>query len=186
MSMTTADYALITSIASIFISILAFVWNILQKFIYVKPQLQVSFRVARVYQPREDTDQWISPTDLKLLSMTVTNMGPGASKLYACIVRTREHWWSKARYGMVNPIHGDPTVEDPPSLGPFSAGLPGKIEESDFKVINFPYNKDCLLKEHFVRVGINDTYQRNIWCSRRDVYHARKAYQRDFPHPVNL
>ena len=49
--MTTADYALIVSIESLFAALGALVWNIWQKFIFVKPALQVTFRVTAVFQP---------------------------------------------------------------------------------------------------------------------------------------
>ncbi len=177
--MTTADYALITSIASIFIAIGAFVWNIWQKFIFVKPALQVTFRISRIMQPDRERSVY-SPTDLQLLSLTVTNMGPGSAMLYMCVAKSKAHWWSKARYGMLNPIHGDPTDRNPTSLGPFRAGLPVKIDEADFKSFNFPYLKDSFLKEPIVRVGINDTYQRNVWCRRKDIRKVVESYKKDF------
>jgi hypothetical protein len=177
--MTTSDYALATSIASIFIAIGALVWNVWQKFLFVKPTLQITFRISRILESKPEEGMYI-PTDLRLLNLAVTNMGPGFAILYTCIIKTKSHWWSKARYAMINPIHGDPTDRNPTSLGPFSAGLPAKIDEADFKSFNFPYDKDCWLKEPVVRVGISDTYQRNVWCRRKDIRRAVKAYRRDF------
>jgi hypothetical protein len=177
--MSKADYALITSIASIFISIGALVWNVWQKFIFVKPALQVTFRLSRVLQPNRE--QGIAaPTGLRLLSLTVTNMGPGSAVLYTCVIKSKAHWWSRAQYGLINPIHGDPTAETPISLGPFSGGLPEKVEGGAFKGFSFPYEKDSFLTEPIVRIGINDTYQRNIWCRRKDVRAVMRAYKRDF------
>ena len=65
-------------------------------------------------------------------------------------------------------------------VGPFGGGLPGKIEEGDFKGFNFPYQKDSFLSEPIVRIGINDTYRRNIWCRRKDIREVMRAYERDF------
>jgi hypothetical protein len=48
--MTTHDYALIISLFSIAISIGALLWNVWQKFIFVKPTLQVSFGLYHVMQ----------------------------------------------------------------------------------------------------------------------------------------
>ena len=52
--MTTSDYALIVSVASIVIAIGALAWNVWQKFIFVKPSLQVSFNLMNVLQPAAD------------------------------------------------------------------------------------------------------------------------------------
>jgi hypothetical protein len=41
-----------------------------------------------------------------------------------------------------------------------------------------PYSKDCFLREGIARVGINDTFQRNTWCSRRDLRKVNKRFSR--------
>jgi hypothetical protein len=58
--------------------------------------------------------------------------------------------------------------------------LPAKIDAGEVHTFYFPYQRDCFLQEGVVRVGINDTYQRNIWCRRGDIRKANRAYQRDF------
>jgi hypothetical protein len=174
--MTTSDYALIISVVSIFLSVGAFVWNVWQKFIFVKPALQVSFGVYTVLQPGAP-----SGDRQRLLSMTVTDMGPGAVILHACVARKKNPWWKRAKfYGMLHPIHGDPTDPNPRSLGPFSSGLPAKISEGEVKSFYFPYARDGFLKEGLSQVGINDTYQRNTWCRRKDMRKVNASYQRDF------
>jgi hypothetical protein len=177
--MNTADYAFITSILSIIISIGALIWNVWQKFIFVKPVLQVTLDISRIMLPNREREVY-ERTDQRLLNLTVANLGPGVAVLYLCIVKSKRHWWSKAQYGSLNPIHGDVTDADPISLGPFSAGLPAKIDEADVKSFNFPYDKNCFLKESVVRVGINDTYRRNIWCHRKDIRKVMRSYKRDF------
>jgi hypothetical protein len=176
--MTTADYALLTSIASIFISIGALLWNVWQKFIFVKPALQVTFRVSRVL--KSTGEGRATPTDLRLLNLTVTNMGPGVAVLSLCIAKTKIHRWKRAEYATLNPIHGDPTDPEPIGIGPIAGGLPAKIDAGEVHTFYFPYHKDCFLQEGVFRVGINDTYQRNIWCRRGDIRKANRAYQRDF------
>jgi hypothetical protein len=176
--MTTADYALLTSIASIFISIGALLWNVWQKFIFVKPSLQVAFRVSRVFQPTGDGTA--TRTDIRLLNLTVTNMGPGVAVLYLCIAKMKTHWWKRAEYATLNPIHGNPIDPEPIGIGPIAGGLPAKIDLGELQSFYFPDQNDCFLQENVVRVGINDTYQRNIWCRRKDVRRAKKSYQRDF------
>ena len=132
--MTTSDYALIISIVSIFVSIGALIWNIWQKFIFVKPALQASFGIYTVLQPGGPATE-----RQRLLSITATNMGPGSVILHSCIARKKGHWWRRAKYGFLNPIHSDPTDPNPRSLGPFSSGLPAKIREGEIKSFYFPF-----------------------------------------------
>jgi hypothetical protein len=131
--MTPADYALIMSIASIFISIGALVWNVWQKFLFVKPALQVSFGVWRILQPGAPGH------NQRLLHLSVTNMGPGPVILNSCVAKSKKHWWKQAKfYGMLVPIHGDPTDPNPVGIGPFGGGLPAKIGRGRGKVVLFP------------------------------------------------
>src|SRR6267378_6860157 len=105
--MTISDYALITSLVSIVISIGSLLWNVWQKFIFVKPALQVSFGVYRVFAPT--LSGVATPTGARLLNLTVTNLGPGPVILYARIAKNKAHWWIRPKLGLLNPIHGDPT-----------------------------------------------------------------------------
>src|SRR5438067_517224 len=106
--------ALFISIASIFVSFGALAWNVWQKFIFVKPTLQVTFGVWRVVRPGSPSN----PDD-RLLMLTVTNMGPGPVILQACIGKERKNWCQRRKsYAMINPIHGDPTDPNPIGIGP--------------------------------------------------------------------
>jgi hypothetical protein len=118
--MTTADYAFLASIASIFISIGALLWNVWQKFIFVKPTLQVAFRVSRVFKPTGEGT--VARTNIRLLNLTVTNMGPGVAVLYLCIAKMKKHWWKRAEFATLNPIHGDLLNPEPRGIGPFGLG----------------------------------------------------------------
>lgn len=127
--MTTAEYALVVSIASIFISFGALLWNVWQKFIFVKPTLQVSFGVWRIFQPGIPANE-----ARRLLNLTVTNMGPGPVILSACTGAPEKPWWKRAKsYGLLNPIHGDPADPNPVGNGPFGGGLPAKVDAGEVK-----------------------------------------------------
>jgi hypothetical protein len=174
--MNSADYALFISITSIFVSMGALLWNVWQKFIFVKPTLQVSFGLFRVVQP----DVRANPIR-RLLMLTVTNMGPGPVILQLCIAKEKKHWWKRAKtHPTLVPIHGDPTDPDPTGIGPFSGGLPAKIDAGEVKQFYFPYAKDCFLQEDLARVGINDTYHRMIWCHQKDMRKVYQSYRREF------
>jgi hypothetical protein len=124
LSMTTAEYALIVSIASIFISLIALLWNVWQKFLFVKPALQVSFGVWRIVQPGAPGH------NRRLLHLSVTNMGPGPVILQACAGKRKKHCWRRAKfYGVLNPIHGDPADRNPVGVGPFGGDCPQKLTQ---------------------------------------------------------
>jgi hypothetical protein len=177
--MTTRDYALIISLFSIVISVGALLWNIWQKFIFVKPNLQVSFGLWYVMQ--HTSADVLTRSGHQLLVLTVTNMGPGVVVLYACIGKQKARWWTRVELlATINPIHNDPPDANPMSIGPLSSGLPTKIDAGDVKSFYFPYAKDCFLGKGVARVGINDTYHRNTWCRGRDMNKANRAYRRDF------
>lgn len=176
--MTTSDYALAVAIVSIFISVLALCWNVWQKFIFVKPAIHVGFGIYSVLQ--RDSSGLMQRTGKRVLSLTVTNMGPGPVVLFSCIAKEKWPCWGKSRLGLLNPIHGDPTHPQPTSLGPFSASLPLRIDAGDTKTFYFPYSEDTFLKDDICRVGVNDTYHRNTWCSRSDVRKVNAAYRKDF------
>lgn len=59
--MTTADYALIVSLASMAVAFGSLIWNVWQKFIFVKPNIQVAFGVWKVMQPAEIRRQVVPP-----------------------------------------------------------------------------------------------------------------------------
>ena len=49
--MTTSDYALIISLCAVSVSVFSLAWNVWQKFLFVKPALQVSFGLNNVWLP---------------------------------------------------------------------------------------------------------------------------------------
>ncbi len=183
--MTTADYALFVSLASALISVGALVWNVWQKYIFVKPDIQVSFQVMQLFEPKPGKASTLQPGK-KLLSISATNMGPGPVILYACVVRGKRNvwqwkFWRRPTFGVLNPISNHPASGTPVSSGPFSGGLPIKIDAGEVKAFYFPYEKDCILSNPIGRVGISDTYGRNNWCRKRDVEKAMASYNKAFP-----
>jgi hypothetical protein len=123
--MTTAEYALIVSIASVFVSFGALFWNVWQKFLFVKPTLQVSFGVWRIWQPSAPDNH-----NRRLLNLTITNMGPGPAVLAACVGKPKKPWWKRAKnskLGLLNPIHGDPVDPNPVASDHLVADCPLKL-----------------------------------------------------------
>jgi hypothetical protein len=146
----------------------------------VKPALHVFCSIYNEMRT-EAGSEFARPSSHRVLALTVTNMGPGPVILYACIAKAkRVRWWARPDFGTLNPIHNYPLSRNPVSVGPFSAGLPTKIDAGDIKTFYFPYTKECFLREGLTRIGVNDTYQRNTWCRRRDVRKLNKNYLEDF------
>jgi len=175
--MTTADYALLVSLTSLLVAMGALIWNVWQKFIFVKPEVHVSFGIWSVL--RATTPDSMGPSGQRLLILTAANMGPGPVVLTMCIVK-RNGQPRNSPFGLINPIDGDPRASDPVGVGPFGAGPPLKIDAGDTKSFYFPYGKDSFLTEGIARVGINDTYHRNTWCSRQDMEKVNQAYRKEF------
>lgn len=179
MQLTTADYALIISLVSAFISLAALAWNVWQKYIFVLPRLQVSFGIGAVYN-RRGPDENTAQRGGSLLSLTATNLGPGPVILHSCVVGERRRFRLRTS-GLINPIDGDPTSATPTSRGPFSGGLPARFDAGEVKSFYFPYNAQCCLSEGIKRIGVHDTYGRTSWCRGRDMRKAMKKFREEFP-----
>ena len=117
-----------------------------------------------------------------VIALHATNMGPGPAILHSCIVRTRKPWSLKRGLGLLNPIEGNPFAEEPISRGPFSGGLPAKIEAGDTKAFYFPFTKDGILANRDIkRFGVHDTYGRYCWCKRKQMRIVRERHAKSFP-----
>lgn len=169
--MGTGDYALLISGVSIAISVCGFVWNIWQKFIFVRPEVHVSFNISAIYQGGKKLKE--------ICSLTATNMGPGPVVIQACVVkfgRPWRAWWRPRIHGVLNPLLDpmDPRAEHL-ETGPF-ANLPVTLEAGQLRSFYFPFTENCdFMKEPFTHIGVSDTYQRNNWGPRK---HARKAHRK--------
>lgn len=85
------------------------------------------------------------------------------------------HRW---QYGVLNPLHGFP-AQIKSSQGPFSGGLPKKLDVGEEFSAYFPYDADTSIFSR-ERVGFVDTYGRNHWCSRKHMRKARERFIKDF------
>ena len=171
--MSGSEIAILVSGFSLAVALIVLSWNVWEKFIFVKPRLQLTFGIWKVIQNGQ--------IGKSLLSLHVTNMGPGPVIIHSCIALSSTGWFWKKDFGVLNPIHSDPTNDIPTSIGPFSAGLPLKLDAGDVKSFYFPYTENTFLKEHITRVGVSDTYGRNTWCRGKDARKASQKFREDFP-----
>ena len=171
--MSSGDLAFLISGISLAVALVALAWHIWEKFIFVRPRLQVSFGVFQILQGGK--------FGKSLLSLTATNMGPGPAIIHCCIVQMRTRWFWKKQLGILKPIHNDPASDVATSIGPFSSGLPLKLDAGEVKSFYFPFTAETFLREPITRVGVTDTYGRNAWCRGGDVKKASRRFKKEFP-----
>jgi hypothetical protein len=170
--MKTSDWALVISLCSFAVAVSSFVWNVWSKFIYPKPKVQVTFRASYIFQPGAPYH------GREFFTLSATNFGPGDITLHSAVVRHyRKQWWKNWRaffnrhyrrqYATVNPLEDFPHRFDH-SIGPFSGGLPKKIATGESFNSYFPRGVDWFEQKRF-RIGFSDSFDRNHWCSARDI-----------------
>lgn len=172
--MTTADWALTISLGSAMVSLAGFVWNVWSKFIYPKPKIRVSLQRIRVFQGK--------PTSLRALSLTAVNMGPAPVQLQLAVGDGGRRWWKRKpkSYGVLNPLQDWPHKQNHTD-GPFSGGLPKKLEVGDSFTIYLTLQLDDLLNGKLDRIGFVDTFGRRHWCTTDEVVTVRKKSLAEAP-----
>lgn len=171
--MNTGDLALLISGFSLATAMLSFLWNILQKFIFVRPILQVTFGIMRIF----NDGKW----GRQICCLNVINMGPGPAIIQLCEIRAKGSKPWRPLHGYINPINGNVDTDSPKSIGPYSGGLPRKLDAGETYSFYFPYDKDVeMFKESLLKVGVRDTYNQFFWCSRRDAKRDVQKFKEDF------
>jgi hypothetical protein len=156
---STADWALVISICSAVVSFAGFVWNVWSKFIFPKPRVYITFGMMRVVQGGSSGEQ--------ILALGATNMGPVQVTLYSALV-TYSRWAQLSSVGLLNPLHNYP-AQTTHSIGPFSGGLPKKLDVGEqFSVYLIP-DHEMLAKGDYQRIGFTDTFGRSHWAPRRRI-----------------
>jgi hypothetical protein len=168
--MTTADWALIISICSVFLSLAALAWNIWSKFIYPKPSLVVTFAVMEIL----DEDGLHDP----FLNLSITNHGPIVATVASSLAQTDEGFFRRRRFGLIQPLTS--FLMDPKhTSGPFT-GLPKKLEVGEEFSLKYWYGESSFIgNPRILRVGVRDSFGRLHWCRRSDVKKARKHFLDD-------
>ena len=173
---TSGDWALLISGFSMAVALGSLSWNILQKFIFVKPTVQASFGNNVIIRPGQTPEQ-----AKDIWSLSATNMGPGDVIIHMCVLKERTTGWFKRDvHGIINPIDGDIEADEPLSAGPFSGGLPAKFPQGESRSFYFPFTRKTFLLEQTTNIGFVDTYNRYIWCRKKDVKRAKEAYKEKF------
>lgn len=168
--MDTADWALAISLCSLLVSFAGFVWNVWSKFIYPKAKVRVSFSVNMVVDENGPSHEF--------LSLSATNYGPGPVTLHSAIGRAKGSW-RRRKHFIMNPLHNFPLQLDF-TIGPFSGGLPNKIEPGESFSSYFVLMHEALRDEPIIDVGFSDTFGRSHWAARKQVKQVRKKVAEAF------
>ncbi|WP_299500406.1 hypothetical protein [uncultured Roseobacter sp.] len=83
--MTTADWAITISLASLALSIAGFIWNVWSKFIYPKARLRVGISNRIAFGEGWDHNP-------ESICLSVVNHGPGEVTLDNTVARPRRRW----------------------------------------------------------------------------------------------
>lgn len=156
--MTTADWALVVSIVSLSFSILSFIWNIWSKFIFPKPQIQLSIAVTCLVSKYSAGEEFVT--------LSATNHGPGEVTLKMATALMRNGWFRRSKFAILQPFHSFPAKKS--TNGPFSGGLPKKIGVGEEFSSYFPLSQTWI-DDGLCRIGFVDTFNRSHWCSKKDT-----------------
>lgn len=171
--MTTADWAIVISLCSAVVSAGGFVWNVWSKFIFPKPKVQVSFSYMRMMVPGEQRGQLIQSENAGLC-LSATNFGPIAVTLRNAVAKSND---KGKGFGLLNPLPWFPQYPgefEDATPGPYSGGLPKKIEVGEEFTAFFTPDHQELARDEVIRVGFTDTFNRFHWAPARDLIKARK------------
>jgi hypothetical protein len=163
--MDTADWALVVSLLSFAVSLSGFVWNVWSKFIYPKPNVQVSFGIFEAWGDEGKTDT--------ALRLSAVNHGPIEVTLKGNAIRI-ENGLFKYRHALLNPLDRWPAPA-PTTSGPFSGGLPKKLALGEEFALYFVYPHETFIKEKVLDVGFYDSFSRNHWAPRKNVRKVRES-----------
>jgi hypothetical protein len=161
--MTTADWALVISIASASISLAGFIWNIWSKFIYPKPKVRVSFAMITVIEQGADE----MPEALRL---TATNMGPVEVKITSAMILVRPFLFKAPHYGLLSVFPDVPGGAE--RAGSFRPLPPTKLSVGESISVYLMPDHDALAKGDYERIGFGDSFGQNHWAPRRDIIEA--------------
>jgi hypothetical protein len=162
--MTTADWAIIVSFASLLIAVASFVWNVWSKFIYPKPKLRVSTYIMKfVGGSFED--------GLRAVTVSVTNHGPLVANVTSIVAKTSDGK-PKGTYASINPYSNFPYEHYGDGEGTLRA-LPKKIDVGEEAYFYFPADKSLFIDGKVCALGVRDSFGRINWAKSSDFIKLR-------------
>jgi hypothetical protein len=156
---------IVISLVSLSVAMLTLGWTIYRDAIQ-RPKFRTSVGINTIYQAGHDPD---GPH----IVVEALNLGPLPNRIMS--VHVRKSWWRLKTQPKDSAAFIYPNYQH-------WATTPAatRLEVGDTGRFLFPYDKDCFLKEDFVRVGISDGYGHIHWAPRAQLRRAREQYRERF------
>jgi len=140
-------------------------WNVYRDVI-LKPRVKVSVAKATLIMPHgPNTDH---------LTIKAVNHGPGQVRLNTIRFKRLSLFGrllKRSQYGVI--------VHD--YENPLSGTLPKMLEVGDTLSFFFPWDRDSFLSSKPTHLGLDDTFGRFHWASKRELKTAYKEWKKAFP-----
>jgi hypothetical protein len=156
------NLALAISALAFLVSGLALGWNIFRDVI-LKPRFRVRFEVGQYFIAS-------APRDKHRLWLDAVNLGPGEVTIEMAVVRTKPAllaWFKKEE--SVSLLVNESRYE-------LNSRLPTKLMVAKKMSVSFPLEKNCILDQNPLRIGVRDAYRRNHWAPAKDLEEAHRKY----------
>lgn len=168
---TPTTITLVISACSFFLAGLSLGWNIYRD-VVLKARLKVSLSIGVI---TGQTEGWIKYPERRYVWISGSNHGPGNVRIDKIVAYAyKDGWWNRVlRRRRMFIIKHEFTNQ-------LSGHLPCTLEVGEKMQLMFQYDKDVFLKANLVMVGLNDTFDRTHWISRKEVRRATREYKQDF------
>ncbi len=160
-----AELAILISLFSVLIASISLGWNVYRDVI-LKPKVVVTVGIKKFIGELVDSS-------LPFIGVTATNHGPGSVTLNALELRETLLWKRITKTHKCAVLIHD-------YKNPYSAKMPKKLEVGDSLSLFVDYNSECFLKESFTQIGINDSFGRTNWASKKSLKEVRGRWLAEF------
>jgi hypothetical protein len=172
--MTTADWALIVSLFSFFVSLAGVVWNVWSKFIYPRAKVRANIALMPFFDgsggPVRETIQ-----------LSATNYGPTDITLSGHKAKRRQGflWFRRNRQIALLSSVDHPETNTP--VGFFAPGFPKKLAVGESASVYFLADapKRWVEENDLFYFRFADTFGRYHWCSRANAKRFRREVVKD-------
>jgi hypothetical protein len=186
---TTADYALIVSVVSLFFAVASFVWNVWSKFISPKPKIRVAATFA-LYESATGSIHYFPSSksglnrmgsvelSMPAIQVYVANHGPGNADIGTpAFSRKKPHQPRKQGYELFNEFVSYPwqLLRDD-DRDTFTRPL--NFGES--RTFYIPVDMSELNEWQLERICVIDAFGRKHFCSKADMAHLEKVAEKFF------
>lgn len=182
--LTTADYALIVSICSAFLSLFSLGWNIWSKFIYPKPKVRISVDLKYAHlssghivsigaDGRFAGGTPSNELSLPAIEISVANFGPGPVTVTSAVGKPKKALPLEKSEGLAIVTAYDHYPLDLNSKNVFGGGLPKTLDVGGELTLYFPVDSDLTGEGSLKKLGVRDSFSRFHWIERSQMKELR-------------